>query len=327
MPPRKKKAAPATAGIDVAAVAGGTPPAEISKLAARIDKEGGATLARYREPYGGHWVALAVLPIDKVHATPYQRDLSKTHAEKLTAVIAKLGRFLDPVIAFPDDELGFIVPNGMHRLNAMRSLGAQAITALVVPEPEIAFRILALNTEKAHNLRDKALEVVRMTRALAAAPATAKKSEQDYAFELEQPSYITLGMCYEQNGRFAGGAYNSVVSRCDEFADAPLAKTVPERERKAAKLLELDAAVGEAVKRLKAAGLTSPYLKAFVVARANPLRFVKAAKPGEKAPKADFDKTIDKMLASVAKLDAAKIKPSDLASAAAMAAAAGGAEE
>jgi ParB family chromosome partitioning protein len=206
----------------------------------------------------------------------------------------------------------------------MRALGAQAITALVLPDPQVAFRILALNTEKAHNLRDKSLEVVRMARALAANPANAKKSEADFAFEFEVPAYLTIGFCYEENGRFSGGAYLPVVSRCEEFAETPLAKSLPVREEHAARLLELDAAVNEVVGRLKEAGLKSAYLKPFVVARCNPLRFQKPAKPGQKAPRADFDATIDKMLASARKLDATKVRPQDLAS---MAGAAGPPEE
>src|SRR5262249_58716268 len=101
-------------------------------------------------------------------------------------VIAKVGRFLDPVIAVPHDD-GFITPNGMHRLSALGSLGAKTVIALVMPEPEIAFRILALNTEKAHNLKDKALEVIRMARAIAGDPKKAGTSQNDVGFELEQP--------------------------------------------------------------------------------------------------------------------------------------------
>ena len=40
-------------------------------------------------------------------------------------------------------------------------------------------------------------------------------------------------------------------------------------------LLELDEKVAEVVKKLKAKGFVSPYLKSFVVARSNPLRFMK----------------------------------------------------
>jgi ParB family chromosome partitioning protein len=205
----------------------------------------------------------------------------------------------------------------MHRLAAMRALGAQSITALVLPDPEIQFRILALNTEKAHNLRDKSLEVVRMAKALAADPATAKKTEADFAFEFEVPAYLTIGLCYEENGRFSGGAYLPVVSRCEEFSDATLVKAMPERKRRAERLLELDAAVNEVVGKLKEAGLKSAYLKPFVIARINPLRFQKPAKPGQKAPRAEFDATLDKMLASAQKFDAAKVRPQDLAAMAA----------
>src|SRR6476619_6665907 len=164
---RKVKAEPGTVGLTADEVATGSPPAEVGKLRAGIEGAGGHVLAAYREPYGGHWLALAALPLDKVKPTPYQRELSKAHAERLASVIPKVGRFLDPVIAVPEAD-HFISPNGMHRLAALGSLGAKSVLALVMPEPEIAFRILALNTEKAHNLKDKALEVIRMARAIAA---------------------------------------------------------------------------------------------------------------------------------------------------------------
>jgi ParB family chromosome partitioning protein len=187
-----------------------------------------------------------------------------------------------------------------------------------MPEPEIAFRILALNTEKAHNLKDKALEVIRMVRALAAADS---RSETDVAFELEEPALVTIGVCYEKNPRFSGGAYKSVVSKCESFATVPMAKSLPMREARADKLIALDAAVGEAVVKLKAAGWNSGYLKPIVVGRINPLRFVK---PGKEDAKADFDKTIDKMIESAQKFDASKVKAADIAMAAAVG---GGGEE
>jgi len=314
--PRKKKVEAGSVGLTVAEVHGGEPSSEISELRAKIEAAGGHVLSAYREPFGGHWVALAALPLDKVKPTPYQRELSKAHADKLAAVIPKVGRFLDPVIAVPDGD-GFISPNGMHRLSALGTLGAKTAIALVMPEPEIAFRILALNTEKAHNLKDKALEVIRMVRAMA---ETGSASETDKAFELEQPALVTIGICYEKNPRFSGGAYNSVVSKCESFGTVPMAKSLPLREAHADKLLELDEAVTAAVAKLKAAGWNSGYLKPIVVARINPLRFVK---PGKEDAKADFDKTIDKMIESALKFDATKVKAADIA----MAAAVGGSTE
>jgi ParB family transcriptional regulator, chromosome partitioning protein len=323
MPPRKKKPAAGSTGLTAAELTSGERPPALEALVKRVGADGGQVLAAYRDPLGGAWLLLASLPIDKVEPTPYQRELSETHADRLAGVIGKVGRFLDPVIATAHGS-GYWTPNGMHRLTAMKRLGAKAITALLLPEPEIAFRILALNTEKAHNLKDKSLEVVRMARALAEDKATAGRPESDWAFEFEEPAYLTIGQCYEKNGRFAGGAYMPVVKRCEEFASEGIAKSLEARAARAARLLELDEAVAEVVARLKAAGLQSAYLKPFVIARINPLRFQKPAKPGQKAPRADFAETIDKMLDKARKFDAGKVKPQDLAGAAAYG---GGAEE
>jgi ParB family transcriptional regulator, chromosome partitioning protein len=315
--PRKPKPEAGSVGLTAEECASGSPPPAVSKLRAQIEDAGGHVLASYREPFGGHWVALAALPLDRVKPTPYQRELSKAHADRLASVIPKVGRFLDPVIAVPDGA-GFISPNGMHRLRALEQLGAKTAVALVMPEPEIAFRILALNTEKAHNLKDKAIEVIRMVRAKAAEDP--KLSEADMAFELEQASLVTIGICYEKNARFSGGAYNSVVSRTETFSTEPMARSLALREAHAEKLLELDQAVAAAVERLKAAGFTSGYLKPIVVARVNPLRFVKAGKDDAKP---DFDKTIDKMIEGAKKFDPSKVKAQDVA----IAAAVGGGEE
>ncbi len=331
--PRKKKvkAEPGTVGLTADEVAGGTPSAEANGVKRAIEEAGGQVLSLYRDPFGGHWVALAALPIDKVKPTPYQRELSKAHADRLAAVIPKVGRFLDPVIAVPNDGDGadgaaFISPNGMHRLSALTALGAKTVVALVMPEPEIAFRILALNTEKAHNLKDKAIEVIRMARAIAGDPKRRGHSESDVAFELEQASLVTLGICYEKNGRFSGGAYNSVVSKCETFSTEPMSDSLELREAHADKLLALDEAVTAAVARLKEAGFTSGYLKPIVVARVNPLRFLKpgvGARPDSQDAPPDFDKTVDKMIDGAKKFDASKVRAQDVA----IAAAVGGGEE
>ncbi len=315
--PRKKKGpAPGSAGLTAAECLTGVGSPELAAAVARVTAVGGTIVGQYREPLGGHWVAIAILPLDQVEPTPYQRELSKAHAERLAGVLPKVGRFLDPIVVVPTPD-GFRSPNGMHRLSAMRQLGAQAITALIVPEPEVAFRILALNTEKAHNLKDKSLEVVRMVRALVADPAQAGRPESELTLELEHPAFLTMGICYEQNPRFSGGAYMPVVSKCEAWSDQPLADVLPEREAHAAQLLELDEAVNVAVQQLKDAGFQSGYLKPIVVARINPLRFIKV-KPGQPI-RADFDKTLDKMLASARTFDPSKVKAADIAAAAMMA--------
>ncbi|HTY41375.1 MAG TPA: ParB N-terminal domain-containing protein [Thermoanaerobaculia bacterium] len=304
MPPkRKKKAEPRSRGLTGAEVRGEKPPAAAAALADAIREDGGEALAVYRDPLGGHWQILAALPIETVDPTPFQRDLSETHVKRLTAVLEALDRFLDPIIAVRTPEGRYWTPNGNHRLASMRALGARSIMALVLTEPEVAYKILALNTEKAHNLREKALEVIRMARDLA---PRGDQTEKDYALEFEEAAFLTLGVCYEKNGRFAGGAYHALLKRLDEFLAKPLVKALAVREERAAAILELDQAVAAAMAALKERGFESPYLRPFVIARINPIRFHKGAPP-------DFDETIAKMLASARKFKAEGVKPEQLA--------------
>jgi ParB family chromosome partitioning protein len=269
--PRKAKAL--SRGLSAAECRLDTLAGEANSVKTRIENEGGFVLGCYSDPLGRQPLVVAVLPIDAVEPTPFQRDLSQTHHRRLADVLDRTGMFLDPIIAVTAPDKGFWTPNGRHRLEAMRRLGAKAITALVVPKREVAWQILALNTEKAHNLRDKSLEVIRIFRNLM--DESAQKSEKDFSYYLEEPSFVTMGLCYEKNPRFSGGVYNSFVRRLTEFSDAPLAKALREHEKTAEKLLELDERVNEVVKKLKAKGFVSPYLKSFVIARSNPLRFMK----------------------------------------------------
>src|SRR5712664_946000 len=261
------------------------PPAELQALARQVEDDGGAVLAAYREPLGGHALLFTALPVDKVEPTPFQRDVSDAHVLKLTRAMDKTRRYLDPIIAVREDG-AYRTPNGGHRLTALKELGAKAILALLVPERAVAYQILALNIEKAHNLREKSLEVMRMYRDLAQLGPTRK--EGDYALEFEEPALVTLGFAYEQKGRLSGGAYAPALKKVDQYFERPLRESVAVREERARKLLELDEAVSGAVEKLKERGLTSPYLRAFVVARINPLRFIKGQLPS-------FDELLETM--------------------------------
>ena len=278
-------------------------PDQLKELAGQVEADGGSVLAAYREPLGGNTLLFAALPVDKVEPTVFQRDVSDAHVLKLTQAMDKTRRYLDPIIAVRDAD-GFRTPNGGHRLTALKELGAKAILALVVPEREVAYQILALNIEKAHNLREKALEVVRMYRDLAQLDGGRKESE--FALEFEEASLVTLGFAYEKKGRLSGGAYAPALKKVDAYLDEPLRKAIEEREARAQKVLELDEAVGEAVEKLKARGLTSPYLRAFVVARINPLRFIKGPPPS-------FDDLLATMTRRAKGMDPGRVKTEDLA--------------
>jgi ParB family chromosome partitioning protein len=308
-PKKRRKLAGKSTALEARAVLEGPIPGEVSSLRDAIEEDGGKVLASYREPFCGRWLLLAALPIDRVEPTPYQRNLSDAHARKLEAVIAKLRCFLDPIIVVRKEsdtsQTRYWTPNGNHRLSAMRTLGAKSIIGLVVPEAATAYQILALNTEKAHNLRERALEVIRMYEELATLDDA---TEEAYALEFEEAALITLGLCYLENGRFSGGAYHPILRRSDEFIKKSLKAALALRRERARGLMDLDKAVVERVEALKAKGLTSPYLKSFVVARINPLRF----RPKDAAA-LSYDEVLERMTRAVEKMNIEKIKVEDLA--------------
>ncbi len=303
---RPRKAKPGTKGLGPAECKLEQPSGAAADASDAIAKAGGCVVGSYKEPLAGHPVLVAVLPIDAVEPTPFQRDLSDAHHKRLADVINKTGRFLDPIIAVRAPKEGFWTPNGRHRLAAMRRLGARSITVLVVPDREVAWQILALNTEKAHNLKERSLEVIRIYRGLVDEDAT--RPESQFAFYLEEAALVTLGVCYEQVPRFGGGAYHPILRRLESFTDDSLRTAMKDHEKTARLVLDLEEKVAAAVMKLKERGLVSPYLRSFVVARINPLRWIKGDPP-------PLEEVLKTMRDRAAKFNVEKIRPQDLAGA------------
>jgi ParB family transcriptional regulator, chromosome partitioning protein len=319
--PTKKRATPARKP----AAARGPEPREsrieptatdIARLTTLVEKSGGVVVGGYRDPFAGEPLVLASLPLKRVQATPFQRDLSRTHATRLAEAIGDAGLFLDPVIAVASAD-GFWSPNGRHRLEAARRLGMRSVTALIVPDEKLAFRILALNTEKAHNLRDRSLEVIRMARQLAKEQPRSKETE--HAVTFESPAFVTLGGAYAQRSRFAGSSYQPVLNKVDRFLDSTLPAALRQREQWAVRIMDIDDRVAAHVKTMQAMGMKSPYLRAIVVARINPVRFVPPSRKKDAAPPMSMAEALTKMAANVRKFDPKSVRPGDLALVAAIA--------
>jgi len=308
-PPKKRprKAKPGTKGLGPAECRIAAPSGAATELTAAIEKAGGWVVGSYKDPLGGHPVLISILPIDAVEPTPFQRDLSDAHHKRLADVINKTGRFLDPIIAVTAPGGGFWTPNGRHRLEAMRRLGAKSISALVVADREVAWQILALNTEKAHNLKERALEVIRIYRGLVEEDAS--RPESQFAFYLDEAALVTLGVCYERVPRFGGGAYHPILRRLETFTNEPLRTALKDHDRRAAMVLDLEEKVAAVVAKLKERGLVSPYLRSFVVARINPLRWIKGEPPS-------LEELLKTMRERAGKFNVEKIRPQDLAGAA-----------
>lgn len=284
--------------------------ADLAQVVASVRAAEGSTIGAYREPLSGRPLLLASLPFSAIEPTPFQRDLSPTHAKRLSGAIEATGAFLDPLIVVLGEGGRFWTPNGRHRLAAAKVLGLKQITALISPDESLSFRILALNTEKAHNLKDKSLEVIRMARSLAKREPRSK--EADFAEHFETAELLTLGAVYEKNARFGGGAYNSFLRKVDRFSDKTLAVSLRDRADLAARLQEIDVRVKKIVTALQARGMKSPYLRSYVVARINPVRFHRM-KPGDRKPAMPILQALTRMAAAARDFDLAKVSLSDLA--------------
>jgi len=281
----------------------GKPPALVTRLVEQVEADGGHVLAVYREPVGDRWQTFCLLPIDKVEPTPYQRDLSPTHVKRLQEVVKRIDRFVDPIVAVSPRPGLYWTPNGHHRRTVLQKLKAKWVPAIVVPEAEVAYQILALNTEKAHNLKEKSLEVIRMYRGLV--EERPKSSEEDFTFEFEAPHFITLGLLYEENKRFAGGAFAPILRRVDKFLKGKLPDTLETRGERAAAVRAADAALVKVVAALKKRGINHPYVKNFVLARTTPLTRARKTLPS-------FDQTFSRLLSAIEAFDVGKVRYEDV---------------
>lgn len=283
---------------------------EITPLVKQVETAGGSTIAAYREPLSDRPLLLAALPLSAVVPTPFQRDLSPTHAKRLAQKIEESGSFQDPLIVVQGVDGRLWTPNGRHRLAAAKVLDLRQVTALISADETLAFRILALNTEKAHNLRDRSLEAIRMARDLS--ERSPRSKESDFAAEFESPELLTLGIVYEQQDRFAGGAYGLFLRKLDRFADQSLPKSLQKRAGYAARLIEIDAGVKGIIDKLRARGFKSPYLRNYVVARINPVRFHRARK-GDTAPPMPLAAALTRMAGAVKHFDIESVNMGELA--------------
>ena len=297
-------------GLSAAEVAVSLDSPDIAELAALIRAAGGAPIGAYRDPLGGRALLLASLPLKAILPTPFQRDLSPTHVKRLASKIDETAAFLDPLIVVRGESGQLWTPNGRHRLAAAKVLGLRQVTALVSPDESLAYRILALNTEKAHNLRDRSLEVIRMARSLA--KRDPKSLEDQFAAEFESAELLTLGIVYERASRFAGGAYSAFLKKVDRFSDHTLVSSLRERESFAARLVEIDAQVKKIIAGLQARGFKSPYLRSYVVARINPVRFHKVKK-GDSKPPMPLAQALTRMTAASKTFKPESVSNSDIA--------------
>lgn len=277
-------------------------PKEIQKLKDEIEKEGVEVLSLYQEPYSNSWQMLVLIDIEKVQPTAFQRDLSPHHVERLEEVISSTQRYIDPIVLVRPKKGLWLTPNGNHRREAMLRLGKKKIVGILIPEPEFVFKILPLNVEKAHDLREKSLEVIRIYHQLL--KEVPEKKETEFSSIFEEPSFITFGVLYQTKEKFGGAAYYSFLKKIENFIDSPLREAIKEREKRAELLFKIDEKVRGIIEDLKRKGIHHPFLKMMIVSKANPF-------PKKRIVEVEYQEALKMFEENLEKIDFTKIEEID----------------
>lgn len=210
----------------------------------------------------GYTVRVALIPTDQIRIPSIQRDLSQTLVKRLALSIEKVG-FVEPILVVEED-LGFEVINGQHRLEAAKSLGIEEVPAVIVPK-ELKDFVIALNVEKAPNLKDKAHQAYEIfSKHLQESP---DMREEELADKVEEPYYVTVGFVIEelQDKKFPGYAFEKVLKKVDDFLGYPLKDAREERLKRAQVLEEVKEVLNERYAQL---GLTNALQKETIVTKA-----------------------------------------------------------
>jgi len=198
-------------------------------------------IATFEDPVKKHPLKLALFNIDEVLSPPFQRDISESLKKHLEMAIEKLG-FLTPIVVVPKDGKYYVI-DGMHRLEAMRELGAREILGIVVDE-SLYHYILEFNTEKPPNVKEKSKQTYRLYQDLLAQEPDLV--EEDLFTYFKDPVFITFGFAIEEfDARFPASFYESFVSKIDNFLGMPLSEAAEERRKRAEALIDLNRVVNE----------------------------------------------------------------------------------
>jgi ParB family chromosome partitioning protein len=275
-----------------------TLPSHFAEQIEEIKNDGVKILSVYQEPYKGQFQIFALIPIEMIKAAPFQRNLSEPHVRKLAEAITRAGRYLDPIIVVRNKKGEYWTPNGHHRKEAAQVLGIKELPVILLLEEDAGRYVLAMNVEKAHTVKDKSLEVIKLYEELL--NEKPEELENEFAAIFESGAYATMGLLYREKEKFSGSAYENLLKKIDNFFEEPISKAYKLRQDRAKLLYEVDAYVEEKVNELKERGITHPFLKAAVVSSANPIK-------RRKLIEASYEEILEKLKDNLLKVSEEKI--------------------
>ena len=262
-------------------------------------KKGEQIITRYEEPISSKKLVFTILNIDDIQIHDYERTISEEHLKKLMAAISKTGVYIDPITVFKDNRGKYFVLNGQHRLLAMKRLGYEQIPCIIFDDPEIAKNIIALNTEKAPDIRDMAKESKSIYMEYL---ENYPQEPETIAGKYIEAYYVTCGFAYEKMEKFGGSVLETLMRKVDLFTEHPLKQAVKIRQKRADKLIQIYNKIIEVEQELKEKDIWHPFIRKEIFSHINPYKRLRVIPD-------DFDQVIEKLVYNLENFDIASFKP------------------
>jgi ParB family chromosome partitioning protein len=248
----------------------------------------------FKDPATKRNLTFAVVPVAKLEVISHQRKPSDPHVKRVVGSVERVGFVAPVVVVERDDGDGYLIIDGQHRFLAAKELGLRQLPAVIVPR-DVARRMLTLNVEKEPNIRERSAVALSIYRELVETEPTMAEDDAEVADAVQQAHFVTLGLAYAESGRLAGSQFEPILKKCDGFMKRPLAECLPEREARAAKVVEAHKLVRAISDQLKESGAWHEFVGVQIVSFANPLKRTRKQH--------SFDETFDKLIAKLHDLE------------------------
>jgi len=225
-------------------------------------------LCELEEPLHKYKQEFVMAPINELEVIEIQRKPSNYHIRRLAESIRKIG-FVVPLIAIRREE-NLIIVDGQHRYLAAKEMGIEKLPCIIIPE-KYANQLMELNVEKVMSLREKCYVALNVYRIILKEKPELSEDDVEVQDSIEFPYFITLGLAYEENQKFFGSAYESLMRRLDIFLSEPIKNAYEQRKEKAKFLIRLDSIAREAVEKVKSLGISHPFLYKEIISFCNPI--------------------------------------------------------
>jgi len=182
----------------------------------------------FTEPINGVRLKLEFVPIESLEISKYQRKISRTLLQSLTASMLKLGFVSFPLVVKKDGT--YYVADGQHRVEAAKAIlgNDKEIPVIVLPDDKIYEFSLYYNVEKTPNIREKSQQAVSLY--IDSVTSSPDMKESELWSVINVPYYVTFGFALLENERFSPATFEFIAKKVDfDFMEVPISEAKEKR--------------------------------------------------------------------------------------------------